>query len=247
MSDVVGMRPDAADLLLKPFGAWVTRLFGTWGSGQREEAWAGLAWRALGARGLLAEEGNWDEHPRNAAVLLALASLNERFQDVIGGGFGADLDMPEPDLGDMEVSQTAVAYWAGMHGLAVDALKDGSTGEELMSVALQEEAAARIPDVAAALADAWGVAELFSSLRWASVPDPLDEDLESWREAYARCLVEPHVDDHRAREWLVQCIGCPGVARHALGVCGAVEVPAPRDALLALEMTEGSGAGERDD
>lgn len=241
MSDVMGMRPDAADLLREPIGAWVPQLFGTWGSGQQEEAWVGLAWRALGVCGLLAEKVNWDEYPRNTAVLLALASLNERFQDIIGGGFGEHLDIPVPDLAGVPLSPTAIAYWAGMHGLAVDAVEDGSTREGLMSLALQEEAAARIPDVAAALADAWGFAELFSSLRWASVPDPLDGDLTSWHEAYVRCLVEPHVDDHRARNWLDQCSVYPGVARHAQGVCGSVEVPAPRDALLALEVTEGEG------
>ena len=49
-----------------------------------------------------------------------------------------------------------------------------------MSFALQEEAVARIHDVAAALEHAWGFVELFSSMRWASAPDPLDEDLGSW-------------------------------------------------------------------
>lgn len=191
------------------------------------------------------EEGNWDERPRNAAVLLALASLNERFQDINGGGFGEDLDMSVPDLAGVALSPTAVAYWAGTNGLAVDAVEDGATGEELMSFALQEEAVARIHDVAAALEHAWGFAELFSSMRWASAPDPLDEDLGSWREAYARSLVEPHVDDHRAWKWLDECIGRPGVAGHVLRVCGAVEVPAPRDALLALEVTAGEGGQSR--
>ena len=68
------------------------------------------------------EEGNWDERPRNAAVLLALASLNERFQDINGGGFGEDLDMSVPDLAGVALSPTAVAYWAGTNGLAVDAV-----------------------------------------------------------------------------------------------------------------------------
>lgn len=231
---VIGLDAEETGWGLEPFDSWVGRLFGSWGDGHREQTWARLAWQALGAQGLVADGDGWDEQPVNASLLIALAAFNEGFQCVIGGGYGEMDEMPEPGFIDADLDLAVATYWAGSVGLAADAVEDGSTAEEVVLKALQEEAAARVSDVASALAAAWGTSELYASLRWASRPDDdLAEDGESPSDraaAYSACLVSPEVDDHRAWEWLEGQLS----PRRAPAGTAYRKVSSPREVLLAL-------------
>lgn len=150
--------------LLEPFESWLPGLFSWWVGGTEEE-WARAAWEALGRRGLLntAEEGaEFTVLLDNAALLVTLSAINNRFQGIRDGDWeGSQWQWAHPDVDqrDLGVSDMQIGRWAERRALGIE-----EDADETLAMVLKEAAYDLAGDVLEALEGEWGENGSFSSL-----------------------------------------------------------------------------------
>lgn len=156
--------------LLEPFESWIPGLFSWWVTGTEEE-WARAAWEALGRRGVLttAEDAGFAGVLDNAAILVTLSAINNRFQG-IRNGEGEDCSWywahPDIDQADLEVSDIQVGRWAERRGLGAE-----DDSEETLNDVLKDAAFSLADKIYATLEAEWGENQLFTSLWTVSQDD----------------------------------------------------------------------------
>lgn len=156
--------------LLEPLEGWISWLFAYWVDGS-EHDWVRAAWEALGRRGLIKQpyDDSGSEVLDNAALLVTLAAINNRFQGVRNGeGGSADflLELPDIERTDLDVSDLHIGRWAERMGLPGE-----DNPDETLTDVLKEAAMSLAEEVYDALEAEWGQDRLFCSLWLTSRPD----------------------------------------------------------------------------
>lgn len=185
------------DHLLLPLEGPLDELFALWSNGS-EAAWARAAWAVLGRRGMLAADAT-DPATQldNAALLLALAAIHNRFSGIrLGDGAGSSWQWAYPHVDEAELGTTQIdaGRWAAGLGLS-----DPSDSGETVSGLVKQRVYDVAPDVFDALESEWGPNGLFTGL-WitaephASFP-PSGEDMH-------RIMNSPDPDKMVCHDWL---------------------------------------------